>query len=68
MGRARSGRNMIILFTQIILFAAAAALGFGLGAWLFSWIEADRRRGEVRDVERLRQALSDAQVRRARLS
>jgi len=59
---------MSVLFTQVILFLAVALIGFALGWRLFAWIEAERRRGEVRDVENLRQALSDAQVRRARLS
>lgn len=59
---------MSVLFTQVILFLAAALIGFALGWRLFAWLEAERRRGETRDIEALRQALSEAQVRRARLS
>jgi hypothetical protein len=60
---------MIGLFlSEAILFAAAALIGFAAG-WRARVFFADRRRhNEDREIEYLRTALSEAQVRRARMS
>jgi len=60
---------MIGLFlSEAILFAAAVLIGFAIGWRLFAGFAAERRRAEERAVEHLRQALTEAQVRRARSS
>jgi hypothetical protein len=60
---------MIGLFlSEAILFAAAALVGFAAGWRLYALVAAGRRHAETRDVEQLRAALTDAQVRRARVS
>lgn len=58
---------MISLFaSEAILFVVAALIGFAIG-WRLNMVGAESRRGlEEREVEHLRHALSDAQVRRAR--
>lgn len=55
-----------LLFSQVMLFAAAALIGFGAGWRLYALVNAGRRRAEQRDIEQLRAGLTDAQVRRAR--
>ena len=55
-----------LFFTEAILFAALALLGFALGWRLRFLTLAGRRRDDERVVEQLRAALSEAQVRRAR--
>jgi membrane protein implicated in regulation of membrane protease activity len=57
-----------LFFSQAILFAVVALLGFAIGWRFFAFVAAERDRDEARDVERLRGALSDAQVRRARIT
>lgn len=57
-----------LFFSQLILFAVAALLGFALGWRLYAIANAARRRADEREVEHLRHTLSDAQVRRARIS
>jgi hypothetical protein len=58
---------MIGLFlSQVILFVAAGLIGFAIGWRAHVWIAGARQRAEERDVEDLRHALTDAQVRRAR--
>jgi hypothetical protein len=57
-----------LFFSQVILFAAAALIGFAVGWRLYVFLASERRRTDARDVEQLRGALSDAQVRRARIS
>jgi hypothetical protein len=57
-----------LFFSEVILFAVAALIGFAVGWRAYVFLAAERRRTEVRDVEQLRSALSDAQVRRARIS
>lgn len=58
---------MIGLFlSQVILFVVAALIGFALGWRLFAALAGQRRRAEAREVDQLRTALSEAQVRRAR--
>lgn len=52
--------------SELILFAAAALAGFAVGWRLHLIASRDRRLTAERDVEELRAALSEAQVRRAR--
>jgi len=60
---------MIGLFlSEVVLFAVAALLGFAIGWRAFVFFAGERRREEARDIQRLRSALSDLQVRRARRS
>ncbi|MBX9746090.1 MAG: hypothetical protein K2X34_04265 [Hyphomonadaceae bacterium] len=60
---------MIGLFlSQVVLFAVAGLLGFAIGWRAFVVVAGERRREEAREVQRLRSALSDLQVRRARQS
>ncbi len=55
-----------LLLSQVILFAAVALIGFALGWRLFAFLARQRRRAELREIDQLRSALSEAQVRRAR--
>jgi hypothetical protein len=58
---------MIGLFlSEVILFVAAALIGFAIGWRLHTIMDGQRRRADAQHVETLRTALSDAQVRRAR--
>jgi hypothetical protein len=58
---------MIGLFlSEVILFVVAALIGFAVGWRAYAFLAAERRRADSRDIEHLRSALSDAQVRRAR--
>ena len=64
---ARDAGTMFGLFlSQVILFLAAALLGFAAGWRAYALIAGARTRTEARDIEDLRHALTDAQVRRAR--
>jgi hypothetical protein len=55
-----------LVFSQVLLFLAAGLLGFGAGYALRAQ-PARLRAEEIRhDIEILRKALSEAQVRRAR--
>lgn len=56
----------MLFLTELILFAIAGGVGFAAGWRTFVTLEGQRRRDEERDVEDLRHALTDAQVRRAR--
>jgi hypothetical protein len=57
-----------LILSEAILFVVAALIGFAAG-WRVRGLAAARRLAEERaDVERLRGALSEAQVRRARIS
>ena len=54
-----------LFFSELILFAAAALIGFAIG-WRGRMVAAANRARELeRDVEQLRHGLSEAQVRRA---
>ncbi len=55
-----------LFFSEAILFVAAGLVGFAAGWRLFVSLAAERRRAEERTIEQLRQALTEAQVRRAR--
>ena len=66
---SRDGRFLsqaMLFLTELILFAIAGGVGFAAGWRAFATFEGERRRAEERDVEELRHALTDAQVRRAR--
>jgi hypothetical protein len=55
-----------LIFSEVMLFAAAALIGFALGWRIHSMVAAQRRAVEERDIEQLRTALTEVQVRRAR--
>jgi len=57
-----------LIISEVILFAVAALLGFGLGWRAYVMLAADRRETDARETEKLRAALTEAQVRRARVS
>lgn len=57
-----------LFFSELILFAAAALIGFALGWRLYNMSTAGRRAADRAHVEKLRGDLSEAQVRRARAS
>lgn len=57
-----------LVFSQVMLFAAAALIGFALGWRLYVMASAPRREADRREVEKLRGDLAEAQVRRARIS
>jgi len=55
-----------LIFSQAILFIVAGLIGAALGWQLYALANAERRANEKHDMEALRTALSEAQVRRAR--
>jgi hypothetical protein len=55
-----------LIFSEVMLFLAAALLGFAAGWRMYSVATGAKRAADERDNEDLRAALSDAQVRRAR--
>lgn len=55
-----------LFFSEAILFAVAGLMGFGIGWQLYVMIASQRRDSEAREIEQLRAALTEAQVRRAR--
>lgn len=57
-----------LIISEVILFAVAALLGFGVGWRAYVMLAAERRELETRETEKLRAALTEAQVRRARVS
>ncbi|MEQ1618608.1 MAG: hypothetical protein ABL883_09730 [Terricaulis sp.] len=58
---------MIGLFlSQVILYAAAGVIGLAVGWRLFALLRDERRSAAEREIDQLRVALSEAQVRRAR--
>lgn len=57
-----------LILSEVILFAAAALVGFAIGWRIRTLAGARRMSEERREVEHLRGALSEAQVRRARTS
>lgn len=63
-----AGKMIGLFFSQLILFLAAALIGFALGWRLFVLATAPRREADRREVEKLRGDLAEAQVRRARIS
>lgn len=57
-----------LFFSELILLAIAALIGFAIGWRLFVLAGAARKSEAARDVDALRAAWSDAQARRARIS
>ena len=57
-----------LFFSEVMLVLAAALIGFAIGWRLFVFLAAQRAREEAREIQRLRSALSDLQVRRARIT
>ena len=55
-----------LAFSEILLFAAACLIGFAAGYRLRAEAANIHRRAAEEDLEALRRALSEAQVRRAR--
>lgn len=68
MGARDAGKMIGLFFSEVILFAAAGLLGFGAGWRVYAAIAAQRRTEAARETEQLRAALTEAQVRRARVS
>ena len=57
-----------LFFSQASLFAVAALAGFAVGWRLFVLGAQHRQERDAQEVEALRSALSEAQVRRARVA
>ncbi|MBX3430784.1 MAG: hypothetical protein KF779_14465 [Hyphomonadaceae bacterium] len=57
-----------LILSEVILFVVAALLGAGIGWYAYIVMGAQRRNEAARDIEQLRAALTEAQVRRARIS
>jgi hypothetical protein len=55
-----------LIISEVILFAIAALMGFGIGWRAYVMLAAQRRDDAARETEQLRAALTEAQVRRAR--
>jgi hypothetical protein len=57
-----------LFFSEVIMFVAAALIGFAIGWRLHELATGPRREADRQDVEKLRGDLAEAQVRRARNS
>lgn len=57
-----------LILSEVILFVVAALVGFPIGWRLYVMLAAQRREVEARETEQIRAALTEAQVRRARVS
>lgn len=68
MGARDAGKMIGLFFSEVILFAVAGLLGFGIGWRLYVALAAQRRNDAAHETEQLRAALTEAQVRRARVS
>lgn len=55
-----------LIVSQVILFSVSALIGFAIGWRIYASFAHERRRTDSRTNEQLRQALTEAQVRRAR--
>lgn len=55
-----------LILSEVILFAIAAVIGFGVGWRAYVMMAAQRRETQARETEQIRAALTEAQVRRAR--
>jgi uncharacterized membrane protein len=55
-----------LILSEVILFAIAALIGFGVGWRAYVMMAAQRRETQARETEQIRAALTEAQVRRAR--
>lgn len=54
-----------LFFSQLILFAVTALIGFAVGWRLYVMATAGRRKADIEDLARLRAHLTEAQVRHA---
>lgn len=57
-----------LILSEVVLFAVAAIIGFAVGWRVYAMLAAQRRAEGSRETEQLRAALTEAQVRRARVS
>lgn len=57
-----------LIVSEVILYAVSALIGFAIGWRAYVMLAAQRRDVERRETEQLRAALTEAQVRRARVS
>ena len=57
-----------LIISEVILYAVAALIGFAIGWRAYVMLAAQRREADIRETEQLRAALTEAQVRRARVS
>lgn len=57
-----------LIISEVILFVVATLIGFGIGWRIYTMSAAKRRETALRESEQLRSALTEAQVRRARVS
>ena len=57
-----------LIVSEVIFFVAAGLIGFAIGWWARALASSRRMTDERRDVQFLRSALSEAQVRRARIT
>ena len=57
-----------LIVSEVILYAVSALIGFAIGWRAYVMLAARRRDVEFRETEQLRAALTEAQVRRARVS
>ena len=57
-----------LILSEVILYAVAALAGFAIGWRAYVMLAAQRRKQDEREIEQLRAALTEAQVRRARVS
>ncbi|MEZ5957086.1 MAG: hypothetical protein R3C27_07765 [Hyphomonadaceae bacterium] len=57
-----------LIFSEVIFVLVAAGLGFAIGWRAYVMLAARRRDAQAREIEQLRAALTEAQVRRARVS
>lgn len=57
-----------LILSEVVLFAVAAIIGFAVGWRVYAMLAAQRRAESSRETEQLRAALTEAQVRRARVS
>jgi uncharacterized membrane protein len=57
-----------LIISEVILFAVAALIGFAIGWRAYVMLAAQRREADAKETEQLRAALTEAQVRRARVS
>lgn len=57
-----------LILSEVILFVVAALIGSAIGWRLYVMLAAQRRELDAREIEQIRTALTEAQVRRARVS
>lgn len=57
-----------LIISEVILFVVAALIGFAVGWRAYVMLAAQRREAMEAETDQLRGALTEAQVRRARVS